>query len=51
MEFKMDDYKGFKLRFCDMVSPCAELSSVHLCTRERASQITVRYKNTATVNE
>ena len=27
------------------------ICSVHLCTRERASQITVRYKNSAIVNE
>ena len=29
----------------------SNICSVHLCTLERASQITVRYKNSAIVNE
>ena len=27
----MDEYKGFKLRFCDMVSQCAEISVAFPC--------------------
>ena len=27
----MDEYKGFKLRFCDMVPQCAEISVAFTC--------------------